>query len=144
MIKNLFLLFVLIINLCYGFLFHRFGRNIEISRVISVIDGDTVEWVENTSPDMFFAKLFVCFWCLSTWIGFIVSIGYILMMGNDMKIFPFLWFFSIGMASFMNVTSHLKRAIEVEKHLKTKIYLALGNADQIQNVYDALELLYER
>ena len=49
-----------------------------------------------------------------------------------------------GMASFMNVTSHLKRAIEVEKHLKTKIYLALGNADQIQNVYDALELLYER
>jgi hypothetical protein len=49
-----------------------------------------------------------------------------------------------GMASFMNVTSHLKRAIEVEKHLGTKIYLALGNADQIQNVYDALELIYER
>lgn len=49
-----------------------------------------------------------------------------------------------GLASFMTVTSHVKRAIEVEKNLGTKIYLALGNADQIENVYDALTLMQER
>ena len=41
----------------------------------------------------------------------------------------------------MSVTNHVKRAIEVERNLGTRIYLALGNESQINNVYDSLHLL---
>ena len=46
-----------------------------------------------------------------------------------------------GLAAFMSVTNHVKRAIEVERNLGTRIYLALGNEGQITNVYDSLQLL---
>ena len=49
-----------------------------------------------------------------------------------------------GLASFITVTNHLRRAIDVEKHLGTKVYLAFGNESQLQNVYDSLQLMKER
>lgn len=49
-----------------------------------------------------------------------------------------------GLSAFITVTNHVKRAIEVEKNLGTKIYLALGNESQITNVFDALEMITER
>lgn len=49
-----------------------------------------------------------------------------------------------GLASFITVTNHLLRSIEVEKKLGTKVYLALANESQLQNVWDAYSLLKER
>lgn len=49
-----------------------------------------------------------------------------------------------GLASFITVTNHVKRAIEVEKNLGTKIYLAAGNDQQINSLYNALDFLIER
>lgn len=49
-----------------------------------------------------------------------------------------------GLASFITVTNHLLRGIEVEKNLGTKVYLACINESQLQNVFDALHLLKER
>ena len=49
-----------------------------------------------------------------------------------------------GLAAFMTVTNHVKRAIEVERNLGTKIYLALGSDGQINNVFDSLKLLQTR
>ncbi len=49
-----------------------------------------------------------------------------------------------GLAAFITVTNHVKRAIEVEKNLGTKVYLALGNESQITNVFDALTMITER
>ena len=49
-----------------------------------------------------------------------------------------------GLAAFMTVTNHVKRAVEVERHLGTKIYLALGNESQIDNVFDSLALLQSK
>lgn len=49
-----------------------------------------------------------------------------------------------GLASFITVTNHLLRSIEVEKHLGTQVYLALANESQLQNVWDGYNLLKER
>jgi hypothetical protein len=49
-----------------------------------------------------------------------------------------------GLASFITVTNHLRRAIDVENNVGTKVYLAFGNDSQLQNVYDSLQLLKER
>jgi hypothetical protein len=51
---------------------------------------------------------------------------------------------SRGLAAFMTVTSHVRRAIDVEKNLGTRIYLALCGDAQLQNVYDAMNLLTTR
>ena len=49
-----------------------------------------------------------------------------------------------GLAAFMTVTNHVKRAVEVERNLGTRIYLALGNESQIDNVFDSLALLQSK
>jgi len=49
-----------------------------------------------------------------------------------------------GLASFMSVTNHVKRAIEVERNLGTRIYLALSNESQINNIFDSLHLLQSK
>lgn len=49
-----------------------------------------------------------------------------------------------GLAGFMSLVSHLKRAIDIENNLGTKIYLAMGNVNQLQSLYDALQFLKER
>jgi hypothetical protein len=46
-----------------------------------------------------------------------------------------------GLAAYMTVTNHVKRAIEVEQNLGTRIYLALGGESQINNVFDSLNQL---
>lgn len=46
-----------------------------------------------------------------------------------------------GLAAYITVTNHVRRAFEVEKNLGTKIYLALGNESQLQNVWDAAKQL---
>jgi len=51
---------------------------------------------------------------------------------------------SRGLAAFMTVTSHVRRAMDVEKNLGTRIYLALCGEPQVQNVYDAMNLLTTR
>lgn len=48
---------------------------------------------------------------------------------------------SRGLAAFMTVTNHVKRAIDVEKNLGTRVYLALCSDSQLQNVYDAQSFL---
>ena len=47
-------------------------------------------------------------------------------------------------ANLIGVKSHVYRAIEVEKHLGTKIYLACGNAEQIKLLTMAFNELKER
>ena len=46
-----------------------------------------------------------------------------------------------GLASFMTITSHVKRAVEIERNIGTKVYLAVGNKEQINCVFQSLELL---
>lgn len=49
-----------------------------------------------------------------------------------------------GTASFMGIKGHVKRAVDVEKHLGTKIYFAVGNASQLENIFSAYDQLIER
>lgn len=70
--------------------------------------GDVVDYVEDEDPDTFFALLFKCFWCLSTWVAFFLAIAYILVTGMTMWIFPFLWLSSVGVSGILLelVTKH--------------------------------------
>ncbi len=46
-----------------------------------------------------------------------------------------------GLAAYINNTSHLKRAIDIEKNLGTKVYLACGNNNQIESLLHSQEHL---
>jgi len=46
-----------------------------------------------------------------------------------------------GLAAYINNTSHLKRAIDIEKNLGTKVYLACGNHSQIESLLHSHKLL---
>lgn len=49
-----------------------------------------------------------------------------------------------GLASFITITNHTLRAIDLENNLGTQIYLACANSEQLANVFDSLKLLKER
>jgi hypothetical protein len=60
-----------------------------------------VGYAEDDDPERFWALWFRCFWCMSTWIAFFVSIAYILLMRMPVALFPFLWFASIGVSGLL-------------------------------------------
>lgn len=49
-----------------------------------------------------------------------------------------------GLASFITLTNHLKRAFDVENNLGTKIYLAYNGSNGLQSAYESLKFLKER
>lgn len=49
-----------------------------------------------------------------------------------------------GLSSFITVTNHVKRSIEVEKNLGTRIFLAFTSAETIKNGYDAIRFMQSR
>jgi len=65
-------------------------------------DGIVTAYLETEGYGNFFAKLFACFWCLTTWICLFVVIGYILLVYNNVKAFPFLWFGGVGLSGFLH------------------------------------------
>jgi hypothetical protein len=51
---------------------------------------------------------------------------------------------SRGLAAFMGVTSHVRRAIDIEKNLGTRVYLAGSGKQQLNAMFDAVNLLTTR
>jgi hypothetical protein len=86
-------------------IFERF--RIFIGLEIPVISYDVVGKVnfedlkEDDNPDKFFAKLFGCHWCLTTWVSLFLSVLYYLVLGNDVATFLFVWFASIGISGII-------------------------------------------
>lgn len=49
-----------------------------------------------------------------------------------------------GLSGFINTTSHLLRAIDIEKNIGTKIYLACANDKQLKILYESYKHLTEK
>lgn len=49
-----------------------------------------------------------------------------------------------GTASFITVKSHVKRAVEVERNIGTKIYFAVASANHLDDIFKAYNILIER
>jgi len=49
-----------------------------------------------------------------------------------------------GLAGFINTTSHLLRAIDIEKNIGTKIYVACANDKQLKILYESYKHLTEK
>ena len=59
------------------------------------------------SPDNFWARLFECFWCLTTWITAVVMLLYLLLIG-----FPLIWIVFILPAS-ISVSGSINRFVNL-------------------------------
>ena len=54
------------------------------------------------SPDNFFARLFECYWCLTTWITTVMMVLYLLLIGFPLIWIPFVLIASIGISGSIN------------------------------------------
>jgi hypothetical protein len=84
-------------------IFYRFKKFIGL--IIPLYDdGETsvVSYIEDDDPSGFVAQVVRCFWCFSTWISFVLSIAYILLVNKSVYVFPFLWLASIGISGFIH------------------------------------------
>ena len=49
-----------------------------------------------------------------------------------------------GLASFITVKSHVKRGVDLERNVGTKIYFAASGVNQLEDIFDAYKILQER
>lgn len=77
-------------------------RKVSLEMPVYDETGQIVEWIENPEPDAFFGKLISCFWCLSTWVAFVLTVTYILLDVYVIKFSLFIWFFSVGLSGFLH------------------------------------------
>jgi hypothetical protein len=49
-----------------------------------------------------------------------------------------------GLASFVTVKSHVKRGVDLERNIGTKIYFAASGVNQLTDIFDAFQILKER
>lgn len=62
---------------------------------------EVIDYLEDIDPERFWALWFKCFWCMSTWVSFVFSAAYILVIGVTIWLFPFLWLSSLGVSGVL-------------------------------------------
>jgi hypothetical protein len=85
--------------------FARFRRHIglDIPDYSPITEIGAAYYIEDDEPTGFFALLVKCFWCFSTWVALSLSLAYILLIGSQWQLFPFLWFSSITVSGCLHV-----------------------------------------
>jgi len=62
----------------------------------------TGEWY-NLDGTGFFAKLFACIWCLSTWVSAIVCLAVVIVFKQPFYFWPFEWMASVAIAGLVYI-----------------------------------------
>lgn len=69
---------------------------------IKLIVYQELVWDIEVTKENFWAKLFECFWCLSSWVTVIVSVGVWLLIGFSLAWLPIVMIASIAIAGLIN------------------------------------------
>lgn len=65
--------------------------------------GITLGYKEDEDPVGFFAKLFHCYWCLTSWISILFTyLLFVVMRSDSLSLFFFVWFAAIGVSGFLH------------------------------------------
>jgi len=83
-------------------IFEHIRRWIKLSVPVISASGQIVTWKEDDEPDTLLPKIFVCFWCLTTWVTLIVTAVYIIIGYSSMMGLPFIWLASTGLSGFLH------------------------------------------
>lgn len=67
-----------------------------------------ISYERDAEPDGFLAKLYGCFWCLSTWVALALCVWYLLAGRMAWLDLPIVWFGVVGVASLCH--SYYQRA----------------------------------